>query len=418
MALPDVTVIRQNGGLGRRNPSDDMVSGLLAGVAGPTGNEQLNTTYELRSVDDFKAITGLDEYDEDTGVFVQLHIEDFFLKNPDGTLFLRLYDNSVALTAAVDKDEDYLQQLIRDTNGRIRQVGVVFNPASGFVPDQTDSLEATVLAAIPILQQLVKDNRSKHRPLSAVLEGKYFSGTATAATDLRSLNGPEFQDGVSVVIGRDNRMQERIAAAGGGLFEGSASVGALLGTISRARVNESVAWVERFNLQEVAENSFLESYLSSGMKLASYGDDIQTLNEKGYIFARPIADQDGLYWNDSHTCTELASDYAYIERNRTMDKAVRLVRKAQLPRLSGPILIDADTGKIEATFAKSLEAIGRAGLAIMSQNKEISGTPDVFVNPDQDVLATDELVTEVAIVPTGTARKITTKIRYRNPAVA
>ena len=48
----------------------------------------------------------------------------------------------------------------------------------------------------------------------------------------------------------------------------------------------------------------------------------------------------GSFYNDSFTMDTITSDYAYIERVRTMDKAVRGIRTYLLPHLSSPLYVD------------------------------------------------------------------------------
>ena len=47
---------------------------------------------------------------------------------------------------------------------------------------------------------------------------------------------------------------------------------------------------------------------------------------------------EGTFWNDSYTCILQNSDYAYIENNRTIDKAVRNLYVTYLPDLNGPFV--------------------------------------------------------------------------------
>ncbi|WP_318546303.1 DUF2586 family protein [Flavobacterium columnare] len=64
---------------------------------------------------------------------------------------------------------------------------------------------------------------------------------------------------------------------------------------------------------------------------------IQSINDKGYLFPIKHIGYAGTYMNDSFTCSALDNDYAYIENNRTIDKAMRGVYVKLLPSVSGPI---------------------------------------------------------------------------------
>jgi len=63
--LNDVVINKLSGGLGRRNPSQDMVSGLLFdGLATtPSGSLEQDKAYRLASVEDAKALGIEEAYD-------------------------------------------------------------------------------------------------------------------------------------------------------------------------------------------------------------------------------------------------------------------------------------------------------------------------------------------------------------------
>ena len=61
-----------------------------------------------------------------------------------------------------------------------------------------------------------------------------------------------------------------------------------------------------------------------------------------------------------------------------------------------------------------METLCKAALEAMLANGEISAL-EVFVDPLQNILATSELKVVVSIIPTGTARKITVDLGFKNP---
>lgn len=416
MALNDVRIQKRTGGLGRRNPSEDMVSGLvLHGVA--TAGLALNTPAPLLSLREAEALGITRAYDIAHDVLVHYHVEEFFSANPDGELYLLLAPQTVTdWQLLADKDQAYAAALLRAGKGRIRQLGIGFNPLEAYTPVLAAGLDSQLVNVISKAQALAESEFARHRPVDIVIEGRSFNGTAGAARDLRTLAS----ENVSLVIARDYSPGSPSAdptawATGTGVqLERHAAIGRTLGTVSAAAVNENIGWVDRFNL--TGNGRWLEVGLSSGNTLDSYTEsDLDTLHDKGYVFAQRHEGLAGYYYNDSHTCTELASDYAYIENNRTIHKASRLIRTALLPYLKGPIRVDG-SGNIEAAQAKAIETSGFTALMQMLRDAEISAEPDVYVNPEQNILATSVLRVDFSLIPTGTARTIIGSVGFENPS--
>jgi hypothetical protein len=80
---------------------------------------------------------------------------------------------------------------------------------------------------------------------------------------------------------------------------------------------------------------------------------------------------EGTFWNDSHTCILQNSDYAYIENNRTIDKAVRNLYVNYLPDLNGPLVVNPN-GTLKDTDIAKFETKGNETLDQMERDEEIS----------------------------------------------
>ena len=113
----------------------------------------------------------------------------------------------------------------------------------------------------------------------------------------------------------------------------------------------------------------------------------EKINDNRYIFVIIYVGDADNYFNESNNLDVLTSDYAYIENNRVMDKAIRGIRKNLLPYLSSPLDVDASTGKLDNGTVKFLEATASDALTDMEKAGEISGY-SVGIDPDQNVLAT------------------------------
>lgn len=139
--LNDVVITKLSGGLGRRNPEQDMVSGLLFDE--PTGilpelklELESDTVKRLASLEDAEALGITEQYDVG-GQSVYYQIQQFFRMNPSGDLYIMktaatFYEDIVA--KAMDMQEK--------ANGNIRQMAIIYSGATTFAQTQ-----AAVLAA-------------------------------------------------------------------------------------------------------------------------------------------------------------------------------------------------------------------------------------------------------------------------------
>lgn len=411
MARPNVTIIKRNGALGRRNPNTDGVCGLVTtgvAVAG-AGKLALGSIYPLKSVRDAQAI-GVDAaYDTANKVLVYHHVDRFFKRNPDGTLYLLVAAQTNGLVDLADPTKDFAKKLLRELKGEIKTLAISRNPATGYTPTLSGGLDEDVLDAIPVAQALYNEEFEAFRYASIVIEGRSFNGTAAAATNLRSLEAPN----VSVTIAQDPAI-----AALDALYSGYAAVGDVLGLISKAAVSQNIGeFTPEFNLNDTGRGLFVTAGLSSNLDINSYGDeDLNALDEKGYIFPTAVAGLDGFFLNDSHTASALANnDYAYIENNRTIEKAIFLARQALLPKVKSRVKVDPDTGFLQPEDRKALEATGIKSLEGMETDGDISGGIDCYVDPEQDVLSTSTVLVEISFTPVSIARQITVSIGFVNP---
>lgn len=395
MSLNDVTITKVTGGLGRRFPLTDMVSGLLVNGSALPG-ALLDTVYKLQSIDDALAMGFNAAYDESMSILVYEHIKEFFRINPSGTLWFMMVDQDVVFKDMVDPTIDsYAKKLLISANGEINQLAVAYNPTT---PVTTD---AALLAAIPKAQLLVESEYSLHRPVHVILEGKGF--TSGSISDLRDL----LASGVSVMVGQDKSIQAIDSA-----FAKYGAVGTALGAISKASVNESISWVQKFNVL----GDTLQDFSIDGTESASLTSTLLSdINDAGYVFFLNHATFPGIYFNDSHTADAVTSDFCYIENNRTINKATRLIRQAMLPYLGSPVQVNPNTGFIDPVVVKTMEAAGQKAIEEgMSRNSELSAFT-FTINEQQNILSTSELACTLELVPTGSARKISIKIGFSNP---
>lgn len=412
-----VNIVRTNGNLGRKDPSQDMISGLCTTGVAVSGGAALNTIYELNSVDDAEDLGINAAYDTTNVTLVYYHIKEFFRLCPNGKLFIILVAQSATLTQLCDKaTTNGLAKLLRDPKcrGKIRQVAVARNPASGYSPTLANGIDSDSIAvsggvysgAVVKAQALAEEERDQHRPVFILVEGRSFNGTAPSAIDLRASNCNK----VALTI-----LQDKAVGDANALYAGHAAVGTVLGLIAARKVNESIGWVQECNIQSAADEAFVSPALSSNTLISSYSlTDQNTLDTKGFILAKTYEGYPGVFVQDSPTCALVSDDFSTIENNRTMDKAERKVYLRLLPKVNSPQKVDAATGKLAPGVCKYFEAEAENELQSMVTGEEVSGV-DAWVDAEQDILSTETLEVKVEITPTGKAKTITAVLGFKNP---
>ncbi|MBB6131331.1 DUF2586 family protein [Mucilaginibacter lappiensis] len=408
---PNVTINKLNGKLGRRNPNTDAVFAMVLSapeVAGD-GNLKNGVSYALASQKDAIAIGVTAAYDTANTVLVYHHIDRFFTRNPNATLYFLTAPQTAALADMANVANAYAKKLLRDQQGKVKYVGIGRNPAAGYEPVLANGLDSDVVAAVANAQALYQSEFTQFRYASFLIEGRSFNGTAAAAKDLRTLTAPN----VSVTIAADPAISNSNAA-----FAGYAALGDVLGLISLAAVSQDPGELDpAFNLQNTGLGLFTTAGLSSNQDINSYVDaDLDQLNDKGYIFPDVISGLPGFYLSDSHTCSAIGNnDYAYIENNRTIEKAIFLARTAILPKVKSRLKVDPSTGQLEDDDRKALETTGKKALEKMQDDGDISGGIDCYVDPEQNVLATSNVNVEIAFTPLSIGRQIVISIGFSNP---
>lgn len=383
MALNDVRFIKGSGNVGAALPNEDHVSGILAYLASPAETED-EKAHLLGSIEDAEAL-GISS---DDARYKEVHyqIQEFFRINPNAELWI--YISVIPAEDAYTWAE--IENLVNATNGKIRQIAVIINT----------EFDQTHVAAI---QAVLTKLESEHKPLSALYSADMTGLELSALPDLRTLLSAK----VSVVISQDGEN------LGNTLYNALAysvpCTGAVLGAISLAAVHESIAWIEKFKMSgtELDTIAFANGDLYSETSQAV----LNALNTKGFIFLRKHIGISGSFLNDSHTCAALTTDYAYIELNRTIDKATRNIRTFLLSKLNSPLEIDATAGTLSIDTVKFFENLAGKPLEQMQKDGELSGYK-VVINPNQNVLVTSSLAINVTLVAKGVARNIVVTIGY------
>lgn len=315
------------------------------------------------------------------------HISEYFRVQPQGQLWLGFF----AVPSTYDFAE--LVTLQNTAMGKIRQVGI-YKDGAAFATANMTSIQ-TQIDALDAL----------HKPISCALYCADISGTANVSslTALDSLTAKK----VSAVIGQDG------AGKGYELWKAYGKsitcMGAALGAVSLAAVSQCIGWKGKFNMNSGTELDTLA--FANGQFYTDISDSLlSTLNTYRYVFLLKNVGSSGSYFNDSHTVVSATSDYAYIENNRTIDKAIRGLYTALLPEVAGPIQLNADGTLADVTIAH-LDSVAKPNLDQMVRDGDLSNYR-VTINPAQDVLATSKVIIAVGLQPKGVARMIQVNIGF------
>ena len=391
--MTGITFNRTGSGLGRQQPGNDYISGLIfqnttALLSGAV--QKVSTLAEAEALGVTVAAYPIEHY----------HISEFFeiAEKVNGLAQGILYF-MIKNIATTTYDGSEIEDIQNFAKGDIRQVGVfLYDPyLAAMVTDSQSS--ATVL-------------QTADRPLSVLLTADFTALTIAGLADARTLTSKN----VSIVIGEDSD------GVGGALATSESTtistLGASLGAVAVAAVHENIGWRGKFDLTHGTEYEVLN--FATGEALADQSQaTIDALTEDGYLFLVKETGINGSFHNDSPTAEVITSDFAYIENNRTIDKAVRLVRENLINKINAPLYVDPSTGKLSEATISDFKNDAFKALENMAANAEISTNTDgslpqnsVVIDPDQDVLTTSNITLTIKIVPVGVARTITVNIGF------
>ena len=426
MALGGFFMSDTDGNIGTSSTtSTEKVTGLLFDIskqakffeegAGLAVKDKLQgNVIEINSMDDLKEL-GITAYSGDTEKDLLFgipyyHINHFFgIQGSTGRLFIMFADCGV--------DWNAIEQMQRAAHGMINQLGVWTEQS---LWKQTDpEAETYSIDLVTDLQSKAASLADENAPLSILL----CANSAVIATDEESVKKVELGKiptcvinarFVSVLLGQGLDADVSAMQLANQNLTPIGNIGAALGCIASASVQESFAWVNKFNLigyfpdiemgfGDVTLNS--ESKLTSTLKYSSLNKiQLDDLDDKGYIFLCKYSGlESGVFFSKDQTCSN--GDYRTVARNRTIHKSRRAVRNALLPYVNSPLKVDPSTGYLSSAKITMFQNIVSDILTTMQNNEEISGF-SVTIDKNQNVLKNDTLIIKYSLVPVGVASRI------------
>ena len=321
------------------------------------------------------------------------HIAEFFRGNPAGQLWVGFW----AIPGTYTFEE--ITALQTAASGKIRQVGIFKDSAAYASGDLTK-----------IHNIIVTYNDANHKPLSALYAAD-LKATAdiTTIADLSVLTAYK----ASSIIGQDG------AGLGAFLFyttgKSVTQLGIALGLLSASAVSEDFGQPAKFNISDGTENNMPAFANGQLLTDAAFTQSaLDAIDAKRHIFGQQYVGYAGTYFNDNHCAVSLTSDYAYINDNRVIDKAIRGIYTALIPYLKSKLLKNAD-GTLSDITISFLQSQALQPLYQMSRDGDLGEVvdDDVYINPNQNVVSTSKVVINVKLNENGIARNIEVPISFK-----
>lgn len=395
MALPGVSLLLQNGGLGLAPLSDDSVVGIVFNGVAAT-SLALGTSFQGFGLDDFEAL-GIDAaYDTTNTVKVWHTIKEFYDAAGDGAeLWIMLVSQATTVEAILTKTNTHAKKLLDDAGGRIRILGVGRNPAGGYSPNTSaNQIDLDIVNALTTGQALADDMQAAFKPVRIVLEGYAYTGTASGLPNLKAQTKPN----MAILIGNSESGAR-------------SAIGILLGRLAAIPVQRNPGRVKDGALPITA------AYLGTATLESNQGAST-SIHDKGFITLRTYPGKAGYFFTDDPTAVAATNDYSSLARGRVIDKAIRIAYTTYVEEILDEVEIDPSTGYIATVKAKYYQALieNAIGTAMVGENEIVSVA--AYVDPTQNVLSTNKICIDIRIVPYGYAKAIEVRLGFTNPALA
>jgi hypothetical protein len=380
--LDGVNVEKLQGGLQRLAQGTDNHVGYAITLPAGDVKTAVNNSGKgvvLKSVFDAEQLGINESYDSNNEVKLYDQIVEFFRLAPEATLYL--FDK---LTS-----NDFKAWL--NHNKEIKGYGLNFDYVAATVePAAPSNLAATIAEH----QTIINDFAAENRLIDFAILGP--DGMDVFTVDLFSLSAPN----VSVCVACEDNSE-------------IVAIGSVLGMLAARKCSENLGSVDienkprlkrgnsDFTLTDSNLNRWLSPHLSDGTTVESLSKS--TLNgiiAKGYIVVAGYEGYSGYFFENSYTCIDQASDYAFIENNRIWNKAARIVRATLLPRVKSKVKKDPTTGYIAPTTVSYWTTLLEKALNRLITEDEISGF-EVFIDPKQVVNSTAPVKVKVSIIADG-----------------
>lgn len=383
--------------------SDDAISGIILTGPKPT-NLEFDTPKVVYNIEDVEILGITREYDTENNVHVYEHLYEFFRFAATGTeLYLILEEQTKKL---VDLCDEPAKKLMLFAEGKINQIAIGLNLPEAATITMLNGLPDDVYNSIAKAKVLEEWSEENFMPVSVFLEGYAYGGSAASSADLRDIENLS-AEGVTLVIGQDYDIAEKKS----GHAQKYANIGTVLGVCASCSVNQNIGENETKNLTDGPRKLLVNPGLSNHKLTKDQYSDLQTLENKGYVFGLTYTGLAGVRLNNDHVCAPIVVDDQNninehtVAYGRTAKKIRRRLRAVYLPKVKTDPAVNPETGKMLPGVVVALESLGDGVFADMQRAGEISGGK-TYVDPNSDVIVAKGLSIGFKAVPKGNIGEI------------
>lgn len=367
--LQDVKILIQNGALGGVLQFAEGVAGVIGTGVSVADKITVGTPVTVNNLQEAIAL-GI----EDTGVNVAAYrqVKEFYdMAGPGAELNIMLVADTLDQADMVDtSNANGAKKLLNYAQGRIRLLFTYFKPPVGYTLVTTNGIDADVYAAMVNAQVLAKEYADANIPFRVILEGREFTGTASALTDLLTLT--------------NNRAGILV---GGSLNDKTCSTGLLVGAAATLPVQRKVSRVLNGNLPLAA------AYV--GTTKVDDSTQIGAIHDKGFITIRKFGANGGYFFSSDHMACKNSDDYKFLARGRVIDKAQVICYVTYVEEIDN----DVETisgGRLSPGVIAYLNAKMREAL-LLNMVGNISDAI-VSIDPEQNVTTASKLKVKTKLI--------------------
>lgn len=375
--LQGVTTEKLQGGLNRQSENTDShFAYIVGGIAELDVDAAVNNNNQgvrLNSVYDAEQLGFNESFDSNNTVNFYHEITEFFRFAPQGSLYLFNKITEADITEFLLNNKD----------------------VKGYAVEETIDVGQTLEASIAKHQTIVNALAAQNRLIDTVLVCP--ESLADFTVDLRGLEAPQ----LSVLIASSDAVNFLPAW------------GSVLGMLAVRKISENLGSVDienkpvdkrgtqDYTLTDSLAERWLNAFLIDGRSVDSLNiSEVLDIISKGYIMAASYQGYSGYFFENSHTCIDKSSDFAYIENNRVWNKAARIIRTTLLPRVKSKVKKDPTTGFIASTTVSYWTGLLNKALESMIVEDNISGF-EVSINEKQIVNSEAPVKVKAEIVADG-----------------
>jgi Protein of unknown function (DUF2586) len=376
--MGQVNISLQDGQLGATLATADGVAGLVVTGKPDTGGYVLGTPILVTSL---AALTTAG-ITQSANPFAYRQVKEFFQEAGTGA---KLYLMLVAATQTVSQicdntNPDGAKALLDHAGGAIRILGVLSDDSLVTVASTASGLNDDVLTARDNMAAMGAAYFAEQRPFRCLIGGTSYQG---APGTLASLMSGTTNNRTAILIGDTDTSYSNTGAC----------VGLVLGRLATIPVMRKLSRVR------TGPMSNSTAWLGAAALAAVPGDDV-VIADNGFITWTTYPNVSGYYLSGDDTCSATTDDYHFLARGRVIDKAQILAYSVFVQEVDDEVPVAAD-GTIDTGFAAWLQQqITGMISGTMVANNECSGV-DCFIDPAQNILATNQLRVVLKIRPVG-----------------